>query len=296
MPLSRRILTLPVCAGVLVCSLVFAVPAGADDTKGACLAAASSGQALRDQHKLVQARDEFRACARRECPAVVQSDCTAWLDSVERNLPTVVFSAKDAAGRDVVGAIVSVDGERVLAIREGQSLPIDPGPHVFHFAASGTSVEAQIVVREGAQNQPVNVVFPRAAPTEPTPVPVDDGTAPRAEEPRSPSRTWSTLGWALGGAGIVGLGVGSVAGVLALSHKNRANCDANGFCDAGPLSSAKTAAAVADVGLISGGVLLAGGAALLLFTPSAKPGARAVQLRVVPAIGRAAGATLEGSF
>ena len=299
MPLSRRIPTLPGCVGVFVFSLAFAGRAGADESKDACLAAASSGQTLRDQHKLVQARDAFRACARRECPAVVQSDCSEWLDAVEKNLPTVVFSAKDVAGADVIDVIVSVDGERVVAVRDGQSLPIDPGPHVFHFAAGGTSVDAQVVVRAGVQNQPVSVVFGLAAlssgPQPPPPPPRSaDG---QAEAPRTPSRTWKTVGWALGGAGVVGLGVGSVAGVLAVTNKNSANCDANQLCDPGSLASARTAARVADVGLIAGGLLLAAGGALLLFTPSATPTAtRALHLRVAPAIGRATGATLEGSF
>jgi hypothetical protein len=61
------------------------------DGKAECLAAASRGQTLRDAHSLVEARVQFQACARRECPAIVQTDCGAWLDAVERTLPSVVL-------------------------------------------------------------------------------------------------------------------------------------------------------------------------------------------------------------
>jgi hypothetical protein len=54
-----------------------------------------------------------------------------------------------------------------------------------------------------------------------------------------------------------------VAGILAIAAKGDAHCDSAGFCDPGPLERTKTAATVADVGLIAGSVLV--GAGLLLF-------------------------------
>jgi len=37
------------------------------------------GQILRDEHKLVEARDALRSCASVGCPAIVQNDCAGWL-------------------------------------------------------------------------------------------------------------------------------------------------------------------------------------------------------------------------
>jgi hypothetical protein len=73
-----------------------------------------------------------------------------------------------------------------------------------------------------------------------------------------------------GGIGVVGLGLGTVFGIVAIGDKSSAHCDANKFCDASSLSSARSAAVVSNVGLIAGGLLLAGGAALVLFTPHGK--------------------------
>ena len=87
--------------GALVAAGLMAAPSRADD-KAACLDAASKAQSLRDAHKLVEAREQLRACAAARCPAVVQNDCATWLVEVERALPTVVLAAKNTAGADLV--------------------------------------------------------------------------------------------------------------------------------------------------------------------------------------------------
>jgi hypothetical protein len=96
----------------------------------------------------------------------------------------------------------------------------------------------------------------------------------------------------------VGLGVGAVAGIVAISEKSGANCDGSGACDGGPLSSAKTAAVVSDVGFIAGGVFLAAGAAILLFFPRPPRGApSALHFDVAPSLdGKSARAALGGTF
>jgi hypothetical protein len=52
--------------------------------------------------------------------------------------------------------------------------------------------------------------------------------------------------------------------LTAAVNKDAAHCDANRRCDAGPLGTARTAATVADVGFVAGGVLAAAGVALFL--------------------------------
>jgi hypothetical protein len=74
------------------------------------------------------------------------------------------------------------------------------------------------------------------------------------------------VGWVLGGAGVLGLGVGTAFGVIAIGDKSAANCTSN-VCDHGTVNGIKTSALVSDIGWISGGVLLATGAALVLFAP-----------------------------
>ncbi len=236
--------------------------------KAACLDAASKGQRFRDAHKLVEAREQFRVCAAAQCPAVVQSDCANWLADVERALPTVVLAARDGTGKDLVDVAVTVDAQPLTSQLDGQAVAVNAGLHTFHFArADGTSLDQQVVLREGEKNhsiavmlgQPVALASPPARTTTPSTV-TSVGSA--AASP------WKTVGWVLGGAGVVGLGVATVFGVVALQDKNGAHCDASNVCDPGTTNAIKSAALASDVGWIAGGVLLAGGMGLLLFAPN----------------------------
>jgi hypothetical protein len=286
----------PLALLVTLALMVSSTPASADD-KAACLDAASKGQSLRDQGKLVEAREQFRRCAAQGCPTMVVTDCGGWLSDVEKNIPTIVVTAKDGSGNDLVDVQVMVDGQPLLSKLTGEALPMNPGAHTFHFStANGTSTDRQVMVKQGDKNQEVSAVLgapPAAPPAAPTPPPA----APAAHAASSPSSGsgWKTAGWVLGGIGVVGIGVGAVFGIVAMGDKNSAHCDANNFCDPGPLDSGRSAATGADVGFIVGGALLAGGIVVLLLAPS--DGGTTGSLHVTPLVGSSvAGASLGGSF
>ena len=257
-------------------------PGAAPVDKAACLDAVSKGQVLREAHKLVEAREQFRVCARAECPAVVRGDCTSWVVEVETALPTVVITAKDEAGRDIFDVDVSAEGQPLVSRLDGRAVPMNPGIHTLRLeTADGGSLEQPIVVKEGVKNQDVGVVLhtrqspTAAAATLPVSAPpvangagVESGQAQPTE--RRGSGAWRTVGWVAGAVGIVGLGVGTVFGVMAISDKSAAHCDASNACDAGPLHDANSAATASTVGIVAGGVLLAGGAALVLFAPGGR--------------------------
>src|SRR6185503_10359704 len=95
-------------AAVLAVVLVTA-PARAAGTDE-CIAAHAEGQRLRRQGRLLGARDDFIACAAESCPAVIRKECSSLDGAVEAELPTVVPAMADAAGRDVRGASVKIDG------------------------------------------------------------------------------------------------------------------------------------------------------------------------------------------
>jgi hypothetical protein len=259
------------------------------DDRPACLEAATRGQALRNAHHLVEARKQLRVCARGSCPAVVQSDCANWLDEVEKALPSVVLMAKSRAGTDLVDVKVSMDGQVLVATLDGQAVAIDAGLHTFHFeGADGTSVDQRVVLNEGEQNHAIAVVLGPPGPSQ---------DASRGASATRRSGAWKTVGWVLGGVGVVGLGVGTAFGLTAIGDNNSAHCNANKECQPGPLSDAKSAAKISDVGFIAGGLLLAGGAALVLFAPSDNAESPGVALRVSPLVGRGSGGvSLGGSF
>lgn len=283
----------------------FASSAMADDK--ACLDAATKGQRFRDTHKLLEARDQLRICAAASCPTVVQSDCAGWLASVERALPSIVVTARDSTGTSLIDVKVTVDEQPFLARLEGRAVSIDPGPHTFRFEGpGGATLEQVVVAAEGEQNQRVAVVLGKKAatttepgparerPPEPQPQPASDGSARSAgtagaapgeagsasggtttPPDRGGSRggsPWKTVGWVAAGAGVVGLGLGAVFGMMAIGDLNQAQCNPNHVCFTGPLNDARSAAAVSSVGFVAGGVLAAAGVGLVLFAPSRSGG------------------------
>src|ERR1700733_12916639 len=77
------------------------------DDKSVCTDAYVAAQTLRNAHRLVEAREQLRVCARQECSANMRgqmiADCTSWLTEVESSMPSIVLGAKDAAGGDMRG-------------------------------------------------------------------------------------------------------------------------------------------------------------------------------------------------
>ncbi len=111
------------------------------------------------------------------------------------------------------------------------------------------------------------------------------------------------MGWITGGVGVAGLALGTIFGIMAMGDKNGAHCDASGACDPGKLSDANSAATISTVGFIAGGVLVAGGVALVLFGPSGNTASAApasgagTTLKLAPLVGaRDAGLLLGGSW
>lgn len=285
----------------LLLAITLASPLALADAKAACLDAAKKGQRARDTHQLVEAREQFRVCGAAVCPKVVQHDCAEWLVAVEAALPSVVLGAKTAAGADLVDVRVSMDGQPLATRLDGQALPMNAGPHTFRFEAESGAAEVQVVVKEGAKNQPVQVVI--GLPVAPAP-PAASPPAPAARAaPAEPSPTPAstplrTVGWALAIAGASGLVVGASFGVAALVDKGRAHC-VDDACDPGTSSGIKTTALVSDVGWIAGGVLLAGGGLLLLLpSRSSAPGREGARAwNVAPVFfGTGGGAILGATF
>jgi len=302
---SLKVLSAAFAIGAFWSAPAYADPAS-PPSKAACLDASSQAQTLRDAHKLLEARDQLRICAQQGCPEVVQKDCLSWVDAVEQSLPTVVITAKDAGGKDLIDLKVTADGQPLTSKLVGDAIPMNPGPHTLHFeTADGVTLDRQVVVREGVKNQSVAVVLNTGAPAgAATPASGAMPDVPPSPPDGSTSSPWRTVGWVAGGVGIVGLGVGTIFGFMAISSKNNAHCDASNACDASSLSSANSNATVSTVGIIAGGVLLAGGAALVLFAPksdaSTPPASTpAGTLRLSPLLagaGRDTGLLLQGDF
>jgi hypothetical protein len=276
-------------AGALTAALLVA-PTTHAQTKAACLDATGKGQTLRDAHKLVEARDQFRVCAAASCPAVLQADCASFLAEVERLLPTVVPSAKSSAGDDLADVKVLVDGVLLRSKLSGEAVAIDPGAHLFHFEGSdGKTADRQVIIREVEKGQPVAVVLVGAASAGSERA----GTVTESKLPLGAS-WWRPLGYVASGVGVTGVGVGAVLGVMAMTGKS-AHCAADGACSPGTSAAIKTESTMATVGWIAGGALVAAGAALVLWAPSRSEGDTTISVTPSASI-TGAGAMIVGSF
>jgi hypothetical protein len=241
--------------GVLTCAAFGSAPARADVDRAVCLDEVSKGQRLRDVRSLVEAGKHFRVCARVECPAVIQRDCANWVAELEQRIPTVVLSAKDSGGRDLVDVTVSVDGQPLVGALDGQAVEVDPGLHTFRFErADGSVATQQRLIKEGEKAQGVLVVLS----------PSDGSPAPSSAAP--PGTTLRVLGLSLGGAGVVGTAVGAA---LALNAKSR---DSRAASETGPARPADSDSAVrqgnvATVVVGIGAAMAAAGVVMWLIAP-----------------------------
>jgi hypothetical protein len=245
------------------------------DDKADCLSAATRGQVLRDTHKLVEAREQFRICARQLCPAMVQQDCGGWLGEVERGVSTVVFTAKDSGGQDLMEVKVRVDGQPLVTSLDGQAVAVNPGPHVFSFdCANHAPLERQAVIKEGEKNQAVTVVLTLTSPSPLPPAPPVPGVPSESASlslppaPTSaPSGAMRLWGLALGGAGVAGMGVGIGLGLEAKSKDNTASGEPGAARQTDSQSAARLGN-VATITFAAGAAVVAGGVVLWLLAPS----------------------------
>lgn len=268
--------------------------ARADDKNAAtCSETYVRAQTLRNEHKLIEARETLRACVRSACKAFVVRDCATWLDQVQSSLPTVVPVAIDGAGNDLGGVKVSMDGRVLLERIDGRSVEVDPGPHTFSFEGPDGHLDKQVIVAEGEKGKRIAVLLGKPAPA-PVPIEAGAGTADLPPVAQSGMGPWKTVGLVTLGAGVVGAGIGAFFGLRAVSDKNDANCDANSVCPspaaANTLSDAQHEGTLATVFLVSGGILAAGGVTLFILAP-ARP------VRATPNLGRGElGFTLRGDW
>jgi hypothetical protein len=282
MPVRRGLafIALPVLAAVLFAS----VPAAADDpTKEDCVAANENAQDLQGAGKLVAARSQLLTCAARACPRAVRQDCTDRLHDVEKELPTIVLTPRDARGGRVNGATLAIDGAPRPEALDGTPLFVDPGQHTFTVSAPGRSpASVRLSLNQGDRARadavfraPLSAVAGRSSTPEEAPA-----GGPRATNEPSPGSSTSSshpyirwIAWSAIGAGVVGLAFGSVAGLVALhDHSKVAGACPDPDIKCPPNSGADIArmdvnAVVSDLGFSVGVLGIGAGAALLLLYP-----------------------------
>ena len=214
------------------------------------------------------------------------------------------LTVRSVPENDVPGLEVKRDGELVPRALWGTAVPVDPGTHEVTATAPGrkpwsskTAVAAKAsatLLIPALESAPVAAapIAPAAAPSAPPP--------PAPESAPQPSSSRRTVALIVGGVGLVGVAVGTVAGLKAASKNSDADaqcrpeaptlCNQQG-ADLG--DQAKSAAKLSTLGFVLGGAAVATGAVLWLTAPDAKGTA----LRATPmADAHGGGVALQGNL
>jgi hypothetical protein len=189
----------------------------------ACLDASEQGQTLRDSGSYLGARQRFIACAGEQCPGEVRKACVAWLEDLDKLVPTVVFAAT-AQGRDVTDVRVSVDGSVVAERIEGKPVPLDPGEHRFRFERPGEQpIDQPLVLHAGEKERLVSARFgPERVPSPASTA--APGASPPPERPALTPGAFYALGAAAVAAVVAGVALDTSGYVFLQQCKSDATC------------------------------------------------------------------------
>ncbi len=201
-----------------------------------CVAEHDRAQQSRLREQWLAAREAMSNCAVARCPLAIASDCRAWLDELERVLPTllIVIEREDPA---LEGAPlrVELDGKALLLPAVPAPLELLPGAHHLRVALGARPVvERQFVLEKGEKNHLEQVRF------EPAPAPV-------AKSAPAPGRPITAATYWFSGGALAAFG-GSVALLsLGIREHRDAQVHCAPACDAATKNSIETKLALADI-------------------------------------------------
>jgi hypothetical protein len=261
-------------------------------------------------------RIQLSICAARSCPTEVRQECLSRIADVTVQIPTIIFAVKDLSGAALTMVKVTMDSEVLTARLDGKPLAVDPGEHNFLFETTGQPrLTKRLTVREREKDRRELIVLggPEAVataaplpnealtrtpeakaalpPSVPSP-PVDPGNPKTSDS--SYFGTQRVLALVAGGVGVVGLGIGTAFGAMALSKRSEARSACPGtLCttEAGvnDWSSAGSSGNVSTVGFILGGAGIAGAFTLWFTAPPSSRMAMGPQVGFGPGVIRVKG-------
>lgn len=187
----------------------------------------------------------------------------------------------------------------------GTAVPVDPGEYVVRASAPGKKAwEQKVAVGEPGATVSVEVPELLDAPVEKPPAgeppPAVRAASSEPTRDRGPAggSSQKTIGWILGGAGVVGLAVGGYFGLESMSKKS----DADAHCDGSKCrdqegvdlrDQAIAAGNLSTVGFVAGGAALTAGVILILTAPEPAGPRAALRAAASPGFG---GLVLDGRF
>jgi hypothetical protein len=278
------------------------VARAASPTEKECAAAAKDAEQLRGAGDLFAARGRLEACSAAECARPLREQCARDLAGIEAVMPAVVVEAKDAASNNVTEVRARIDGAHVGDRLDGVAIPVNPGEHRLVLEGPGfRRTETTFVAHEGQKKLRVVVYLDSDAglAVGPSGSPSAAGATPGRDEgtPVFATRR-QKVALALGVGGVAGVAVGSIWSIMSkmtYDHAVSSECggDVN-HCSPKGIADGQTAhqqAAIATVGFVAAGALLAAGA-VVYFTGREHTGSVAI----APAIDGGGGVTVAGRW
>jgi len=230
--------------------------------------------------------NEVLSAARRDHRADREEVAREHLATLTPLLMKLTVEVPDAAR--VPGLEVRRDGDVVASAVWGTPVPIDPGPHVVRATAPG-KLPWESPAEARTPGAVATVRIPELAPGPVAPPAVVE--APADTGASAPGKGQRIAVLAVGGAGVVAIGIGTYFGVTALVKKGDAGGSCTGpaaaACRSSDESTSRTAVSDGNVSSIVLGVGAAAviGAGVLWLTAPRKATARASAWSPVPLVG-----------
>jgi hypothetical protein len=185
-----------------------------------CVSQHDSAQKLRAAEHWLEARAQLAACATDRCPLAINADCRAWLDDLNRELPTLLIfaEAEDGVSRP---QRVELDGQVLTLSEPPAPIELVPGAHRLRVTFSGhREVERNFELKRGEKNHVERVRVP------PLPPPKSPPSAPVQPAPPAPPRPVPTLTYVFSAGALGAFGTSTAFLVSALREHNekRATC------------------------------------------------------------------------
>ncbi|MBS2018994.1 MAG: hypothetical protein JST00_39370 [Deltaproteobacteria bacterium] len=182
---------------------------------------------------------------------------------------------------------ITFDGENVPPAATQAPRKVNPGKHVI-VARSGAAERTEEISVAERESKTVNIDLAKKAAIGPGPSSVDDGSSP---ESTGSGSGWKVVMWSGFAVGAIGVGIGSVTGIMAFSKTSDVESQCTGTsCPprvASDLDSSLSTGTISTVAFVIGGVGLATGVLGLVMSKSASTpeGTPVARVRVKPEVG-----------
>jgi hypothetical protein len=247
-------------------------------SRAECARAFEESQRLRNASRYLEANREVLHCTNPACGAALSEECGKIHAEIQAATPSVVFGARDRAGRELAFASVAIDqGARTVAI-DGKPVAIDPGNHTFSFSAKGFQPRAEsVVILAGERFRPITVALePAGAQRSTLDAPVMQVPSQAAE----PNTSSPPLGsYLLGGVAILSIGAAVGLRVSGANDFDTLSRDCKPDCSQSSVDSAEQKYLLSNIALAVGGAAAIAGIAVYVFA-SPKASQPSAALRV----------------